>query len=127
MNYKYASKQKREIRQLVRAECANHFPDDGGGQSMDYCARRDTLCSMINPPSGKICEYFKKCVLPLSSTLEAELLFRDAVRKNCAICGAEFVPASNRQVYCSPKCEAQGIRIKNRERKRKQRGVNVTI
>lgn len=127
MNYKYASKQKREIRQLVRAECANHFPDDGGGQSMDYCARRDTLCSMINPPSGKICEYFKKCVLPLSSTLEAELLFRDAVRKNCAICGAEFVPASNRQVYCSPKCEAQGIRIKNRERKRRQRGVNVTI
>ena len=127
MNYKYASKQKREIRQLVRAECANHFPDDGGGQSMDYCARRDTLCSMINPPSGKICEYFKKCVLPLSSTLEAELLFRDAVRKNCAICGAEFVPASNRQVYCSPKCDAQGNRIKNRERKRKQRGVNVTI
>ena len=127
MNYKYASKQKREIRQLVRAECANHFPDDGGGQSMDYCARRDTLCSMINPPSGKICEYFKKCVLPLSSTLEAELLFRDAVRKNCAICGAEFVPASNRQVYCSPKCEAQGNRIKNRERKRKQRGVNVTM
>ncbi|MBC8537430.1 cysteine-rich VLP protein [Christensenellaceae bacterium NSJ-63] len=127
MNYKYTSKQKREIRHLVRAECANHFPDDGGGRSMDYCARRDTLCSMINPPSGKICEYFKKCVLPLNSTLEAELLFRDAVRKNCAICGAEFVPASNRQVYCSPKCEAQGNRIKNRERKRKQRGANVTI
>lgn len=120
MDYKYTSKQKREIRRLVRAECVNHFPDDGGGKSLDYCARRDTFCSMINPPDGKICEYFKKCVLPINQTLEAELLFRDTIIKNCNRCGRTFVPNSNRGEYC-PDCAAKARHEKEAERLREYR------
>ena len=120
MDYKYTSKQKREIRRLVRAECANHFPDDGGGKSTDYCARRDTFCSMINPPDGKICEYFKKCMLPINQTLEAELLFRDTIIKNCNRCGRTFVPNSNRGEYC-PDCAAKARHEKEAERLREYR------
>lgn len=124
---KLTSRQRREIKNLVRDECANHFPDDGGNRKMDFCARRDTLCSMINPPSGKICGYFKKCVLPLIPALEAEILHKDAQTKSCAICGAEFVPINNRQIYCSAECEQKGNRIKSRARMGKKRGLNVTI
>lgn len=120
MDYKYTSKQKREIRRLARAECANHFPDDGGGKSMDYCARRDTFCGMINPPDGKICEYFKKCVLPIDSTLEAELLFRDTIIKRCKKCGQTFAPNSNRAEYCK-ECAPKARHEKEAERLREYR------
>lgn len=120
-------KQKNEIKRLVRAECANHFPDDGGSRKMDFCVRRDRECAMMNPQDNKICAYFRDCVLPNNPTLEAELLHKDAQKKSCAICGKEFVPANNRQIYCSVECEQKGNRIKSRARMEKKRGVNVTI
>ena len=41
-------------------------------------------------------------------------------RKRCAVCGAAFVPKSNRGKYC-PDCAGRMKKIKAAERKRKQR------
>ena len=120
-------KQKNEIKRLVRAECASHFPDDGGSRKMDFCVRRDRECAMMNPQDNKICAYFRDCVLPNNPALEAEILHKDTQKKVCVICDGEFVPVNNRQVYCSPECERKGNRTKSRARMEKKRGLNVTI
>ena len=51
--------------------------------------------------------------------LAAALLCRGS-RKRCAVCGAAFVPKSNRGKYC-PDCAGRMKKIKAAERKRKQR------
>ena len=58
-------------------------------------------------------------VLPLDGELAAALLYRGS-RKRCAVCGAAFVPKSNRGKYC-PDCAGRMKKIKAAERKRKQR------
>ena len=58
-------------------------------------------------------------VLPLDGELAAALLCRGS-RKRCAVCGAAFVPKSNRGKYC-PDCAGRMKKIKAAERKRKQR------
>ena len=45
---------------------------------------------------------FRVAVLPLDGELAAALLYRGS-RKRCAVCGAAFVPKSNRGKYC-PDC-----------------------
>ena len=61
--------------------------------------------------------------IPLRETrigeLAAALLYRGS-RKRCAVCGAAFVPKSNRGKYC-PGCAGRMKKIKAAERKRKQR------
>ena len=51
--------------------------------------------------------------------LAAALLYRGS-RKRCAVCGAAFVPKSNRGKYC-PDCAGRMKKLKAAERKRKQR------
>lgn len=113
-------KQKNEIKRLVRAECANHFPDDGGSRKMDFCVRRDRECAMMNPQDNKICAYFRECVLPNDPTLEAEILHKDTQRKDCAACGNEFIPVNNRQMYC-PECSKIARKKKEAQRQRERR------
>ena len=63
--------------------------------------------------------WFRVAVLPLDGELAAALLYRGS-RKRCAVCGAAFVPKSNRGKYC-PGCAGRIKKIKAAERKRKQR------
>ena len=66
-----------------------------------------------------MCRWFRVAVLPLDGELAAALLCRGS-RKRCAVCGAAFVPKSNRGKYC-PDCAGRMKKIKAAERKRKQR------
>ena len=66
-----------------------------------------------------MCHWFRVAVLPLDGELSAALLCRGS-RKRCAVCGAAFVPKSNRGKYC-PDCAGRMKKIKAAERKRKQR------
>ena len=66
-----------------------------------------------------MCRWFRVAVLPLDGELAAALLYRGS-RKRCAVCGAAFVPKSNRGKYC-PDCAGRIKKIKAAERKRKQR------
>ena len=66
-----------------------------------------------------MCRWFRVAVLPLDGELAAALLHRGS-RKRCAVCGAAFVPKSNRGKYC-PGCAGRMKKIKAAERKRKQR------
>jgi hypothetical protein len=59
-----------------------------------------------------------ECCLPLDGELSAALLYRGS-RKRCAVCGAAFVPKSNRGKYCSD-CAAKVRRRKEAERQRKR-------
>ena len=49
-----------------------------------------------------MCRWFRVAVLPLDGELAAALLYRGS-RKRCTVCGAAFVPKSNRGKYC-PDC-----------------------
>ena len=53
---------------------------------------------------------FRAAVLPLDKELEAALFHR-ADRKHCSVCGAYFLPGSNRAKYC-PDCAGRMKRIK---------------
>ena len=66
-----------------------------------------------------MCHWFRVAVLPLDGELAAALLYRGS-RKRCAVCGAAFVPKSNRGKYC-PGCAGCMKKRKAAERKRKQR------
>ena len=67
-----------------------------------------------------LCRWFKVAVLPLDAALCAEITKgRDEI-KRCAVCGAAFVPKSNRGKYC-PGCAGRMKKIKAAERKQKQR------
>ena len=66
-----------------------------------------------------MCRWFRVAVLPLDGELAAALLYRGS-RKRCAVCGAAFVPKSNRGKYC-PGCAGCMKKRKAAERKRKQR------
>jgi len=84
-------------------------PLDGGGACV--CVQSISLSLM--------CRWFRVAVLPLDGELAAALLYRGS-RKRCAVCGAAFVPKSNRGKYC-PDCAGRIKKIKAAERKRKQR------
>lgn len=86
-------RQHRRARRLVH-ECCNY--DEGN-------------CLLLD--DGEPCV----CVQSISFSL----LCRGS-RKRCAVCGAAFVPKSNRGKYC-PDCAGRMKKIKAAERKRKQR------
>ena len=103
----------RQARRLVH-ECCNY---DGGN-----CLLLDDgePCVCVQSISlSLMCRWFRVAVLPLDGELAAALLYRGS-RKRCAVCGAAFVPKSNRGKYC-PDCAGRIKKIKAAERKRKQR------
>ena len=86
-------RQHRRARRLVH-ECCNY--DEGNCLLLDdgepcVCVQSISLSLM--------CRWFRVAVLPLDGELAAALLYRGS-RKRCAVCGAAFVPKSNRGKYC---------------------------
>ena len=65
-----------------------------------------------------LCRWFRTAVLPQDTSLCAALLYHDQM-KPCVICGASFVPKSNRAKYC-PDCAITARRRKEAERQRKR-------
>ena len=105
-------RQHRRARRLVH-ECCNY---DGGN-----CLLLDDgePCVCVQSISlSLMCRWFRVAVLPLDGELAAALLYRGS-RKRCAVCGAAFVPKSNRGKYC-PDCAARVRRRKEAERQRKR-------
>ena len=95
-------RQHRRARRLVH-ECCNY--DEGNCLLLDdgepcVCVQSISLSLM--------CRWFRVAVLPLDGELAAALLCRGS-RKRCAVCGAAFVPKSNRGKYC-PGCAGMSDR-----------------
>lgn len=65
-----------------------------------------------------LCRWFRAAVLPQDDSLCTALLYRDQM-KPCVVCGASFVPKSNRAKYC-PDCAITARRKKEAERQRKR-------
>ena len=89
-------RQHRRARRLVH-ECCNY--DEGNCLLLDD----GEPCVCVQSISFSLmCHWFRVAVLPLDGELAAALLCRGS-RKRCAVCGAAFVPKSNRGKYC-PDC-----------------------
>ena len=106
-------RQHQAARRLVH-ECCNY--DEGNCLLLDD----GEPCVCVQSISYSLmCRWFRVAVLPLDGELAAALLYRGS-RKRCAVCGAAFVPKSNRGKYC-PDCAGRMKKLKAAERKRKQR------
>ena len=106
-------RQHQAARRLVH-ECCNY--DEGNCLLLDD----GEPCVCVQSISYSLmCRWFRVAVLPLDGELAAALLYRGS-RKRCAVCGAAFVPKSNRGKYC-PGCAGCMKKRKAAERKRKQR------
>ncbi len=105
-------RQYRAARRLVH-ECCNYDSRESavGG--------RRALRVLQSISYSLLCRWFTAAFLPLDEALEAALMRRES-RKRCAVCGAFFVPKSNRGKYC-PDCAGRMKRINAAKRKRKQR------
>ena len=95
--YRITPPQKRRASSLIRRECC--CCEDGNCIVLDD---GDTCTCPQTVSFSVCCKWFRWAVLPLDGTLEAEI-FRDKDLKRCAVCGAAFVPKSNRGKYC-PGC-----------------------
>ena len=109
--------ERKKIRKLVTAECANYDSAD------NLCLPLDCACYMFGKWwTGSYCRYFESSVLPLDPALESSLCEDGppADLRLCAVCGNPFLP-EGRQAYCSEACKAEGNRRRSRERMRKKR------
>ena len=102
-------RQHRRARRLVH-ECCNY--DEGNCLLLDdgepcVCVQSISLSLM--------CRWFRVAVLPLDGELAAALLYRGS-RKRCEVCGAAFVPKSNRGKYC-PDCAGRMKKHQSRREK----------
>lgn len=109
--YRMTPAQRKQANNFIRRECCNY--DDGD------CLVLDDGCPQIHSFSI-CCKWFRWAVLPLSATLEAEIL-RDRNIKHCTVCGGIFVAKSNRAKYC-PNCAVKIHRRQKTESERKRRG-----
>ena len=112
--YRMIPAQRKQANALLRRECCSH--EEGNCLELDD---GDThTCPQLL--SGAVCcKWFRYAVLPLHETLEAEI-FRDRDTKRCAVCGAVFVPGSNRAKYC-PVCADRVHKRQKAESERKRR------
>ena len=104
--------QRKRVRTLIRGECCNY--------SDSLCVVLDCECVQSNSYS-LYCKWFRRAVLSQDKPLFAEIIGRGNF-KLCTICGAAFVPKSNRGKYCD-KC-AKAMRRKKKaeyERRRRQK------
>lgn len=111
---RFTGRQLRQVRSLIRKRCCNF---DG-----EACLLFDDPHCNVCPQwhSGAlICKWFRYAVLPNDPALETSLLNGIRPARRCAVCGAAFVPGSNRAKYCS-RCavkrrqEKEAIRLHNR-------------
>ena len=112
--YRMTPAQRKRANALLRRECCSY---EGGN-----CLEQDDGDAHTCPQSisfAVCCKWFRWAVLPLDKPLEAEI-FRESNTKRCAVCGAAFVPRSNRGKYC-PDCAAGVHRRQKAESERKRR------
>ena len=107
--------QLRSVRRLIRTECANYY--EGQCLPLDYTGDGTVCPQWIS--YCLLCGYFRRCVLPLDPELYMSL-DRPSNAKVCPRCGKEYVPRSNRSVYCAC-CSKEIRKSKERERIRKLR------
>ena len=106
-------RQYRRMRRLVHS-CCNY--DSGNCLALDDGEE----CVCVQSISySLLCRWFRAAVLPQDKELEAALFYR-LDRKRCCVCGARFLPGSNR-AKDSPNCAAAMKRKRAAARKRKQR------
>ena len=109
MDYRQYRRARRLVHECCNYDCGHCIALDDG----EECVCVQSISYSL------LCRWFKKAVLPMDKELETALFHRlDA--KKCAVCGALFVPGSNRAKYC-PECAGRMKRIKAAQRKRKQR------
>lgn len=115
MAIKITPSQSGRINSLIQKLCCNYdlgnclLLDDG-----EAC-----VCIQSISRYGIYCNYFKNSVLPADKTLYVEVMKRTD-KKHCVVCGAAFVPGSNRQKYCG-RCKVLQERRKDTERKHRKR------
>ena len=86
--------QRKRANALIHATCCDY--DNGNCILLDDGEE----CVCVQSISYSVCcTWFRRTVLPQDKALEAEI-FHDGSHKRCAVCGAAFVPGSNRAKYC---------------------------
>ena len=106
--------QRRRANSLIRRECCNY--DNGNCLLLD--AGEECVC--VQSISYSICcTWFRHAVLPQDKPLETEL-FHSGDVKRCAVCGAAFVPGSNRAKYCEACAGEVHRKQKNKSRRNKR-------
>lgn len=109
--------QHRTVQRLVRS-CCNYF--DGNCLALDD----GDACPCVQSVSRSLlCKWFRAAVLPQDTALSAALFPRPDT-KRCTVCGAPFVPGSNRAKYC-PACAAIVHRRQKTASERRRRGSGV--
>ena len=111
--------QRNAVNALIRRLCAN-YDRAGCGD----CLLLDIPCPQLQSHS-LTCRYFRDAVLPADKLLHAQIMGQGGL-KTCASCGKPFRAIANRAVYCDG-CRKTVERRKARDRKRKQRGISVTV
>ena len=112
--YRMTPAQRKRANSLIRRACCNFeggnciVLDDG-----DPCACPQMISYTV------CCKWFRWAVLPQEKALEAEIYCGDRV-KRCSVCGAAFVPRSNRAKYCEA-CARRVHRQQKNDSDRKRR------
>lgn len=111
MKLEMTTKQVREVKMLVKSECANYW--DGG------CVLLDSECPQLTCETA-LCNYFKDSVLPLNPELEHELL-GGGYYLTCPRCERKFFTKKPNTKYCKlcAKFSAQEKRKEYMRRTRK--------
>ncbi len=114
------------LKQIIRAECANYFTHGPYG-ARDWCEAREMVCVAFGNPGP--CNWLLTAVLPANPDGNAE--YADLVGaktepvivkpKVCQQCGEAFKPQHNRQICCSAACSSDRRARLERERKRSSR------
>jgi len=106
--------QRRRANALIRRECCNY--DNGNCILLDDGEE----CVCVQSISYSVCcTWFRHAVLPLDKPLEAEI-FHSGDVKRCAVCGAAFVPGSNRAKYCEACAKEVHRKQKNKSNRNKR-------
>lgn len=119
---------------FAQKNCCNYSASGPNGK-VDFCWLEPRATqSKCYPVYGKRgCKWFEDAVLPLDKDLQAEWYLNAGIdpdellgnHKVCE-CGERFQPTSSRNVRC-PDCTRIREKEMARSRKRKQRGIGVTV
>lgn len=114
--YEIAPELRNRVNSLIRRECCNCVNKNCialGDYDSHTCPQLISL--------SVCCKWFRWAVLPMDEALEAEI-YKNMDRKRCAICGAVFLPGSNRTRYCRS-CAAKVHREQKKKSARKRRSM----
>ena len=106
--------QRKRANAIIRRECCNY----DGGNCLLLDDGEETVCVQSISYSVN-CKWFRRFVLPGDAALEAEIFHTGEV-KRCEVCGAAFIPKSNRAKYCQ-KCAKTVHRKQKNASERKRR------